>query len=93
MDKGRVRSLSLCLTFFLPLTAGEDELDLHVCGKCRAEFTNIDLYVDHKRDGCSKRTSSKSTQDSPRKVRVPVASKFTQFVSVFVFILRLASFT
>ncbi|CAB4014085.1 Zinc finger 341 [Paramuricea clavata] len=48
--------------------SGEEELDLHVCGKCKAEFTNIQLYVDHKRDACCKRTPSKS-QESPSKGR------------------------
>ena len=45
----------------------DEELDLHVCGKCKAEFTNIQHYVDHKRHGCPKQTPNKN-QDSPNKV-------------------------
>ncbi|XP_028407928.1 zinc finger protein 260-like [Dendronephthya gigantea] len=48
--------------------SGEDELDLHVCGKCKAEFTSIENYVEHKRVSCSKRTPVKN-QESPSKGR------------------------
>ena len=60
--------------------SGDDELDLHVCGKCKAEFTNIQHYVEHKRLAGCKRTPSKS-QESPSKVRKSAESHAKQLIT------------
>ena len=44
----------------------EEELDLHICGQCKAEFTNIQHYVDHKRLVCSKRSPGKGSKQVTR---------------------------
>lgn len=35
----------------------DDELDIHVCGKCKASFTDLSAYIEHKKArNCSKPT-------------------------------------
>ncbi|CAH1779865.1 unnamed protein product, partial [Owenia fusiformis] len=33
----------------------EEEVDIHICGKCRMEFLDLEKYVSHKRKGCKKK--------------------------------------
>lgn len=52
--------------------AAEKLVDLHVCGACEAVFSDVDIFVEHKRTGCAPR------KQTPRRLlphKPPPAAK------------------